>query len=239
MSGLWVLHRGMGFGRCGEKPEILCATLWNMEEHHPPRRILPPQARESRERTCQMTQYFNHSGGCPGSDMEWENQGLPYGVKTNAYSFGNHVQKSKNQCKLTLEELKEGATQAQKASLTLMRPWKYIEDKPYVKNLISRNWFQVKNADCVYAIGTFVKNSKQLVNGGTGWAVQMAVDNHVPVFLFEQEMNSWFLRGSSDKEFVKFECTPPLTPNFAGIGTREINANGKAAIGEVYKQTFS
>ena len=185
-----------------------------------------------------MSEYTNHSGGAQGADMEWENQGIRYGVKTNAYSFGNHSQKSKNQCKLTLEELKEGATQAEKASHTLKRPWKYIEDKPYVKNLISRNWFQVKNADCVYAVGTFVKGSKKLVDGGTGWAVQMAAEKNIPVFLFEQEMNSWFLRGPTDTEFVRIDYTPTLTPNFAGIGTREINANGKAAIGEVYKQTF-
>ena len=182
--------------------------------------------------------YTNHSGGCPGSDMEWENQGLKYGVKTNAYSFGNHVQQSKNQCKLTLEELNEGAAQAQKASLTLMRPWKYVADKPYVKNLISRNWFQVKNADCVYAIGTFVNGSRKLVNGGTGWAVQMAVDNNKPIFLFEQEMNSWFLYDPASKEFAKVDYTPTLTPNFAGIGTREINEVGEAAIGSVYNQTF-
>jgi hypothetical protein len=55
------------------------------------------------------SEYVNHSGGAAGADMEWEIQGRPYGVKTNAYSFGNHTQYSKNQCKLTLDELKEGA----------------------------------------------------------------------------------------------------------------------------------
>jgi len=185
-------------------------------------------------------QYINHSGGCPGSDMEWENQGLRYGVKTNAYSFGNHVQNSKNQCKLTAEELKEGATQAQKASLTLMRPWKYIEDKPYVKNLISRNWFQVKNAEIVFAIGKFIKNSRKLVDGGTGWAVQMALDNKKAVYFFEQNENAWFLYNQATAQFeqVVEGHIPTLTQHFAGIGTREINANGKAAIKQVYEKTF-
>ena len=183
--------------------------------------------------------HTNHSGGCPGSDMEWENQGLKYGVKTNAYSFGNHVQQSKNQCKLTAEELKEGATQAEKASLTLMRPWQYVSNKPYVKNLISRNWFQVKNAECVYAIGKFIKNSTKLVDGGTGWAVQMAVDNKKPIYLFEQNEKAWFLFDYDVGQFIKVDYVPTLTPNFAGIGTREINEAGKAAIAEVYKETFA
>ena len=87
--------------------------------------------------------YVNHSGGAAGADMEWETQGRKYGVKTNAYSFGNHSQYSKNQCKLTLVELGEGEIHAKKASYSLKRPWKYIENKEYVKNLISRNWFQV------------------------------------------------------------------------------------------------
>ena len=183
--------------------------------------------------------YTNHSGGCPGSDMEWENQGLKYGVKTNAYSFGNHVQQSKNQCKLTAEELKEGAEHAEKASLTLMRPWKYVADKPYVKNLISRNWFQVKNAECVYAIGKFIKNSTKLVDGGTGWAVQMAVDNNTPIYFFDQPTKAWHTYEFDTGKFIVINYTPVLTPNFAGIGTREINEAGKAAIAAVYKETFA
>ena len=182
--------------------------------------------------------YTNHSGGCAGSDMEWENQGLRYGVKTNAYSFGNHVQSSKNQCKLTQTQLNEGYEHAFTASQTLQRPWSRIADKPYMKNLIGRNWFQVKNADCVYAIGTLVKGSAKLVNGGTGWAVQMAVDSNKPIYLFEQEQNRWYLYDSATHPFAVFSDVPTLTENFAGIGTREINDLGRAAIKAVYEKTF-
>lgn len=182
--------------------------------------------------------YTNHSGGAQGSDMEWEVRGRPYGVKTNAYSFSNHTQNSSNQCKLTVEELEEGAEQAKKASLTLGRPWKYIENKPYVKNLISRNWFQVKDADCIFAIGKFVKGSKYLVDGGTGWAVQMAIDNKKPVYFFEQNENKWYFYDNIIHVFMVFHYVPRLTPNFAGIGTREINENGKRAIMDVYGETF-
>lgn len=182
--------------------------------------------------------YTNHSGGCAGSDMEWENQGLRYGVKTNAYSFGNHVQSSKNQCKLTQTQLNEGYEHAFTASQTLQRPWSRIADKPYMKNLIGRNWFQVKNADCVYAIGTFVNGSKKLVNGGTGWAVQMALDSGKPVYFFEQDENRWYQFNHTFDIFVEISEVPKLTENFAGIGTREINEAGEAAIGSVYNQTF-
>ena len=183
--------------------------------------------------------YVNHSGGAAGADMEWETQGRKYGVKTNAYSFGNHSQYSKNQCKLTLVELGEGEIHAKKASYSLKRPWKYIENKEYVKNLISRNWFQVKHSDCVFAIGKFVKNSKNLVDGGTGWAVQMAIDCGKPIYFFEQNENSWYNYDYELNLFVEYNHVPLLTTNFAGIGTREINQFGKEAISEVYKVTFS
>ena len=52
--------------------------------------------------------YVCHSGGCPGSDMEWEDEGNKYGVKTIAYSFYNHIQDSANQKILTVDELNEG-----------------------------------------------------------------------------------------------------------------------------------
>jgi hypothetical protein len=31
-----------------------------------------------------MKEYINHSGGCPGADMTWENIGNEYGFKTIA-----------------------------------------------------------------------------------------------------------------------------------------------------------
>jgi hypothetical protein len=178
--------------------------------------------------------------------MEWENQGLRYGVKTIAYSFGNHVQYGKNQCKLTQVQLNEGYEKCKIASETLKRPWKYIAEKPYVKNLLARNWFQVKNADAVFAIGRFVKGSTHLVDGGTGWAVQMAIDTYTPVYLFEQNLNCWFafddctdIEGAQrERQFIPCLFMPYLTHDFAGIGTREINENGKKAISEIYKNTF-
>ena len=52
--------------------------------------------------------YICHGGGCPGSDIMWETEGLKYGVKTISYSFWNHNQIGRNRKVLTVEELKEG-----------------------------------------------------------------------------------------------------------------------------------
>lgn len=181
--------------------------------------------------------YTCHSGGCPGSDMEWEIQGEPYGVHTVAYSFKGHKQEGKNQKILTGDELDEGFQHVLIANKQLKR---YPQGQStYVKSLLSRNWFQVKNADAVFAISNGFL-TKDTVKGGTGWAVQMAIDCDKPVFVFHDN-------GMSDGWFrympiVGFESLrgeiPTLTENFAGIGTREIKDNGKYAIRRVYEENF-
>jgi len=176
--------------------------------------------------------YICHSGGCPGADMEWENEGLKYGIKTIAYSFKGHNQKGNNPKILTGNELDEGFDHVLIANKTLKR---YPQGQStYVKSLLSRNWFQVKNSEAVFAIGKF-KNNK-LVEGGTGWAVQMAIDSKKPVYVFNQESECWYHFVYETGVFEVYQGIPKLTENFAGVGTRDINEHGKAAIRRVYEE---
>jgi hypothetical protein len=179
--------------------------------------------------------YTCHSGGCSGSDMTWENEGLKYDVHTIAYSFWNHKQEGRNQKILSEVELIEGFEAVMRANKVMKR---YPQGQPqYVKNLLARNWFQVKNSEAIFAIAKkFV--TEHIVDGGTGWAVQMAVDCDKPVFVFLQDSmgGSWFRY----MPIVGFESCrgkiPTLTENFAGIGTREINQYGINAIKQILKQ---
>jgi hypothetical protein len=181
--------------------------------------------------------YTCNSGGSPGADIEWENEGNKYGVKTVAFSFYNHSQLSSNQHVLTLDELKEGFDNVLIANKVLNRNPQGIM-YPYVKNLLSRNWFQVKNSDVIFAIGKLMKN-RRLVDGGTGWAVQMSIDNKKETYVFDQNTNTWNKFNYETNVFDQIDYIPKLTEKFAGIGTRDISEAGKAAIKEVYKNTFS
>lgn len=184
-----------------------------------------------------MTDYICHSGGCPGADMFWEKVGDKYGVKTIAYSFYGHVQEGKNRKILTNEELNEGFEAVKIASISIKRPPN--PQSTYVKNLICRNWFQVKNSESVFAIGKFLGVDKKLVSGGTGWAVQMAIDNHKPTFVFDQPTNMWNEYDYNTNRFeIMFDEIPILTKTFAGIGTRELDENGKNAIRKIYETNF-
>lgn len=179
---------------------------------------------------------INHSGGCPGADMTWEIEGRKYGVTSIAYSFHNHVQEGENPKILTIEELAEGFRHVQLAAKGLNRTVDHIPYQ-YIKNLISRNWFQVKNAECVYAVGTFhPTGNRARVNGGTGWAVQMGIDSVKPVYFFDQDSNGWFKYDYEDGFIPSDE--PVLSENFAGVGTRDLNDNGVNAIRSILKKTF-
>jgi len=182
-----------------------------------------------------MNDYICHSGGAEGADMAWELVGAEYGVKTIAYSFKGHTQHGKNQKILNEAELIEGFEHVLEANKTTKRN---PERTPaYVKKLLSRNWFQVKNSESIYAVGTLLNKSQ--VSGGTGWAVQMAIDNNKPVYLYEQMQDTWCMFNYDLKTFVGINYVPILTKNFAGIGTRELNDSGLNAIQKVFEVNVS
>jgi len=181
--------------------------------------------------------YTCHSGGCPGADMFWEDEGNKYGVNTIAYSFWGHTQYGKNRQILEREQLDEGFEAVKLAAKSIGRS--PMVKWPYVKNLLCRNWFQVKNSDAVFAIGKFLGTENRLVSGGTGWAVQMAIDNNKPVYLFDQICGNWNRYDYTTRRFEwTFDEIPKLTQNFAGVGTRELQENGKEAIRQIYKNNF-
>jgi len=179
--------------------------------------------------------YCNYSGGASGSDSIFETEGEKYSVKTVAYSFFGHNIKSKNKWVLTQQQLSDGWEHILITNKTLKRNISNIS--PYVKNLLSRNWFQVRESDSIYAIGT-LKSDHEIL-GGTGWAISMGIDNNKHIYVFEQNMNSWYEYSYDENKFIKISYIPKLTENFAGIGTREINENGKNAIIELYRVNFN
>jgi hypothetical protein len=185
-----------------------------------------------------MKTYINHSGGCPGSDITWEAFGNLCGIKTISYSYRGHKQEGEFPYIMNTEELLEGWEHVKIAAETLKRPLVNIEHNPYVRNLLCRNWFQVKHSDSIFAIGSFFSDSHTKVNGGTGWAVQMGIDNDKNVYFFDQPSNSWYQYYPTHKKFLQLYGTPRLTENFAGIGTREINTDGENAIKQVLIETF-
>lgn len=187
-----------------------------------------------------------HSGGAEGSDDAWEKIGEKYGVITKAYSYKTKNHGSPNKVEISDEDYKEGVIEVHKANKWLNRYGitKYM-------HLLSRNWAQVKYSREIFAIGTILKKGEKnkkgyynkgkfdVVDGGTGYAVTMAINNNRDVNVFDQERDKWFRWSYTSSCFVESEETPIISHyDFAGIGTREIQPNGVQAIRNVYEETF-
>lgn len=178
--------------------------------------------------------YTNHSGGAVGADTYWETIGKNYNVSTKAYSFKGHKSSSENLVILTDEELKIADEHVIKANETLKRFFPI--NKPWIANLLRRNWYQVKNSEVIVAISTF--DSKGQVKGGTAWATQIAIDNGRDVYVFDQENNKWFEWDYDQNKYIEYKKIPKLSSNFAGIGTRDINQSGILTIQQIYDFNF-
>ena len=114
------------------------------------------------------------------------------------------------------------------------------------RSRLIRNWLQVKNSDAIFAIaedfytvGDEMNYGKKAlitqVKGGTGYAVQMAINEKKPIYVFNQKSGTWF--EYKEGGFSSITQDPMLTKNFAGIGSRKINAKGMQAIRNVYETT--
>jgi len=186
-----------------------------------------------------------HSGGADGADTVFEDNSIKYGVAIKAYSYKTKYHVSPNKVEISDEDYNEGVLEVNKANHWLNRfgAYKYM-------NLLARNWAQVKYSSQIIAIGTILKpgdksargyrcNSKyQSVDGGTGYAVQMGINNNREIYVFDQVKWVWFRWSYTSLSFIECECPSIMVKDFAGIGTREINAHGIKAVEDVFKKTF-
>ena len=192
--------------------------------------------------------YINHSGGAQGSDSVWGEIGEKYGVISKHYYTGETSQYNApaGNTEISNEDYEEGRYKvAQAAKANYGYQYSTMKDPRLI-----RNWAQVKYSDAVFAIGNMVNKGQKLfpnkkndtrlashvaVTGGTGYAVEMAIQAGKPVYVFDQKRLQWY--KNIDGKWSKSD-TPALTNNFAGIGTREINEYGRQAIEDVYRVTF-
>jgi hypothetical protein len=196
-------------------------------------------------------EYTNHSGGAIGSDTQWDVIGKEFGMVNNKHYFtGEKGPKNAPLGNVDITNNPIAVEGASKVAQAAKEMWGYKYNTMKDQRLI-RNWAQVANSDTVFAIGTLGKEGdiwkgdeksaeprkllKFAVQGGTGYAVEMAIQAGKPVYVFDQVRNQWY--KNINGEWSKSEV-PTLTKNFAGIGTREINEAGKQAIRDVYENTF-
>lgn len=170
-----------------------------------------------------MNEIVNYTGGAYGADTDWDLIGREFGVINHTHFRANgNVSKrlTENNVKgvyLTKDELEKGRNEVNELLGT-----NYTDNT--TGNLQGRNYYQVNNADAIYAIASLAKEKGKYVKGGTNTAVALAIVMNKPVYVWDISTESWY--KFIGKKFVVVD-TPVLTAKFAGIGTRDIENYNK------------
>lgn len=207
--------------------------------------------------TGNASEYTNHSGGAYGGDTFWDIIGREYGVTDQRHykdaGNANLSQKLKNAgvqaTILTKEQMDKARTEVER-----LLGEKYPDTLQ--GNLQVRNYYQVANADAVFAIAEItqvvdkeapknttditksVNSYKHVVKGGTNTAVQLGIKLGKPVYVWDLATQEWY-KWDGNRWFEETN-TPTLTKNFAGVGSRDIESynvqkEGKWVPREQYK----
>lgn len=202
----------------------------------------------------------NHSGGAYGGDTMWDQIGREFGVTNHLhYKDKGNPKVSKRLRNSKVEATILEKEQIEKARNEVERVLGIRYPDTLEGNLQVRNYYQVANADAVYAVAT-LNSDKTGVSGGTNTAVQLGIKLGKPVYVWDTTTQVWHVL--QDGEFVETD-TPTLTKDFAGVGTRDledyvvlnketkkwekrkqylgadVEQKAEQAIREVYEKTFS
>jgi len=184
-----------------------------------------------------------YSGGCDGADMFFDKIGRDYGVTTWHYSYRTKFHDSvPNKRELSKEEFELGKEKVNKANDILKRPlFRYM-------NLLSRNYFIIRDAKIVLAIGKKIMkkgtpsnpSEYDVVKRGTGVAVMLAcLEPGKKIYVYDQSVDKWFDWSYALKSFREYPGTPVIDADaFAGIGTRKLTDKGKEAIKRIFEKTL-
>lgn len=174
------------------------------------------------------------SGGAKGADAQWGMTAGKAGHSVIHWSYEGHKAQAPEQevVRLSQEQLNVADDALHRANKTLKRTvptW-----KPWLCNLLRRNYYQVKWTQAVYGVGNLVNGQ---VDGGTAWAIQMYLDRFtydgenpslIKLYFFCQTLDAWFVWDGCWRALGG----PPPAPEgiWTGIGSRDLKENGKNAI---------
>ena len=173
------------------------------------------------------------SGGAPGAEAEFGAVAERYGVEEVNFTFDGHkVDRHRGIRMLNHEELKNGDVSLEYVSRLMHRRY---TDSPTIRKVLQTLWYQVNNGQEIYVIGAVLEDGT--VRGGTGWGAEFAKLCNKPLFVFDQDQDSWF--NWADGSWEKMSSPPIITHmHFTGTGTRNLTDNGRKAIDALFRASF-
>ena len=184
------------------------------------------------------------TGGAKGIDELAEELALQYGVRVEVLIPPGHPRK-RTVTPLHPRVLTLANSYLETAARKLK---KNLPTQNYVLHLLQRNSEIVRRVDTVYAFGTLEEDCKR-VRGGTGWTVQLALDQGKKVYVCDAESEIWFhsVLGPAEETdglgvphfaFLHDEDRPPLDQNSAVVGTRLPDNYLEGELRRLFQRTF-
>lgn len=172
------------------------------------------------------------SGGAVGSEECFGRCAEDWGLTERHFSFAQReVARSRGLVELDPEELALGDVSWTYLTSKLQRD---LSRNDHMTKVMQTIWHQVNPAGEVFCIG--LVQPAGTVKGGTGWAVELAKQQHKPVWVFDQQASCWYEWFAHDWR----ACDPPVISQnrFCGTGTRHLNDAGEQAIQDLFTRTF-
>ena len=257
LPSITISQEGKTFNEGGYRVSITMRRVMPLAQNMPQAPSIVSPTQVSVSATNNPAEYTNHSGGAYGGDTFWDIIGREFGVTNHMHykdaGNTNLSEKLRNAgvkaTVLTKEQMDTARTEVER-----LLGEKYPDTLQ--GNLQVRNYYQVANADAVYAVAEItqvvdknapknttditksVNSYKHVVKGGTNTAVQLGIKLGKPVYVWDLATQSWY-KWDENRWFEKTD-TPVLTKNFAGVGSRDIESynvqkEGKWVPREQYK----
>ena len=175
------------------------------------------------------------SGGAAGAEAEFGACAERHAIEEVNFTFDGHNEVRRRGVRvLNHEELQNGDVSLEYVSKLMNR--RYTEG-PTIRKVLQTLWYQVNSGQEIYVIGTILADNT--VRGGTGWGAEFAKLCNKPLYVFDQEKDSWFKWAGAAWQKLGASEAPVVThPHFTGTGTRKLEANGRKAIEQLYERSF-
>jgi hypothetical protein len=175
------------------------------------------------------------SGGAQGAEAEFGACAERHGVEEVNFTFDGHkLARHRGVRVLNHEELQNGDVSLEYVSGLMHRRF---TDSPTIRKVLQTLWYQVNSGQEIYVVGTILDDGT--VRGGTGWGAEFAKLCNKPLFVFDQDKDSWFHWNATAWEARDRADAPVIAhPHFTGTGTRTIRENGRKAIERLFTSSF-
>jgi hypothetical protein len=173
------------------------------------------------------------SGAAQGAEAAFGEVAERYGIEEVNFTFEGHSDaRTRGIRVLTSSELKHGDVSLAYVSKLMNRRY---PDTPLFRKVLQSIWHQVNNGQDIFLVGKIQPDAT--VVGGTGVSAEYAKFFNKRLHVFDQEQNGWFRWTGDAWQATKGPVI--LHPRFTGTGTRFLRDNGRAAISELFAQTFA